>query len=250
MDKGIFCISIDFELLWGRRDKSNLAFFEKRIPKERIVIDKLLSLFKKYKIPATWATVGKIYEKGNQNYSGLDIIKKIEKVANQEIASHSYTHPEFTSIPKSEAKYEFNKFKKTSFVFPRNKIKYLDELKMAGFKTFRGEDEYATELLIPRIPPVYMPTIKNGLICIPGSMYFVSGRGLKKYIPKNLRYVKSRLGIDNAVKLGKVFHIWFHPVDFVDDSEKIFYDFEKVLIYANKKRGEGLLKILPMGSIA
>lgn len=249
MDKGIFCISIDFELLWGRRDKSNLDFFEKRIPNERVVIDKLLALFKKYKIPATWATVGKIHEKGNPNYSGLDIINRITKVDDQEIASHSYTHPEFTNISKSEARFEFNKFKKTSFVFPRNKIKYLDELKKAGFKTFRGKDEYATELLIPRIPPVYMPIIKNGLICIPGSMYFVSGRGLKKYIPKNLRYIKSRLGIDNAIKLGKVFHIWFHPTDFVDDSEKIFSDFEKVLIYANKKRSEGLLKILTMKSI-
>lgn len=249
MNTGIFCISIDFELLWGRRDKPNLDYFEKRMPEERKVIDKLLSLFKQYNIPATWATVGKIYGKGNLNYSGLDIVKKIEKVKDQEIGSHSYTHPVFTEISKLQAIEEFSKFKKKSFVFPRNRIKYLEELKDAGFKTYRGADSNQYELLIPRFPPVYIPQINNGLLNIQGSMYFVSGRGLKRFIPKSFRYIKSRLGIDNAIKQKKIFHLWFHPIDFVDDSDKLFSDFEKILKYANIKKHGGELLILNMNQI-
>lgn len=249
MKTGIFCISIDFELLWGRKDMPNLKYFEGRIPKERIVIDKLLKLFKKYNIPTTWATVGKIYEKGNPNYSGIEIIKKIKTVPNQEIGSHSYTHAVFTEITKSEAINEFNKFKKRSFVFPRNKIKYLNGLKDAGFKSYRGADKSEYELLIPRFPPVHSVKIEDGLLNIQGSMYFVSGRGLKRFIPKNLRYFKSRLGIDNAIKQQKIFHLWFHPIDFVDDSKKLFEDFKKILIYADKKRGEGKLQILNIDQI-
>ena len=250
MKTGIFCISIDFELLWGRRDMPNLEYFEKRIPDERKVIDKLLQLFKKYEIPATWATVGKLYEKGDLNYCGLDIIEKIGKVKNQEIGSHSYTHPVFTEISKMEAETEFSKFRKKSFVFPRNKIKYLRELKKTGFKTYRGADENERELLLPRIPPVYRPSIdKYGLLNIQGSMYFVSGRGLRQYIPNNFRVIKSKLGIDSAIKNKKVFHLWFHPIDFVGDSQKLFRDFEKILKYAEKRRSQNKLQILNMDQI-
>lgn len=250
MKTGIFCISIDFELLWGRLDQPNLDFFKTRISKERVAIDKLLSLFKKYKIPTTWATVGKIYEKGDPNLSGLNIIRKIEKVKDQEIGSHSYTHAIFSEISKNEAIKEFNKFKRKSFVFPRNKIKYLSELKSAGFKSYRGIDDNEFELLVPRIPPVHFPTTKNDLLNIQGSMYFVSGRGTKRFIPKGLRYFKSRLGIDSAIKQQKVFHLWFHPMDFVDDSQKLFTDFENILKYASLKRDEGKLQILNIGQIA
>lgn len=250
MKTGIFCISIDFELLWGRRDMPNLEYFKRRIPKERKVIEKLLSLFKKYNIPTTWATVGKLLEKGDLDYSGLDIIKRINKVKDQEIGSHSYSHAIFSKIDKGTAIDEFTKFRKKSFVFPRNKIKYLGELKNSGFLTYRGADDSEFELLIPRIPPVYSPSLKNGLLNIQGSMYFVSGRGIKRFIPKDVRYLKSKLGIDNAIKYNKIFHLWFHPIDFVDDSKKLFSDFEKLLRYANNKRGSGQLKILNMGQIA
>ena len=249
MNNGIFCISIDFELLWGRRDMPNLEYFKKRILKKRITIDKLLRLFEKYNIPATWATVGKIYKKGDLSYSGIDIIKKINKIKNQEIASHSYTHSVFTEISKIEAEKEFNNFKKKSFVFPKNQIKYLKELKMAGFKSFRGADKNPHELIIPRLPPVFKPKMVDGILNIPASMYFVSGRGLKRFIPKNLRYLKCKWGINNAIRQGKIFHLWFHPMDFVDDNKKIMSDFQKVIIYANKMRLQNKLDILNMDQI-
>ena len=130
MSSGIFCISIDFELLWGRRDMPNLEYFEKRISQERKVIDNLLNLFKKYNIPTTWATVGKLNEKNDSNYCGSDVINKIMMIKNQEIGSHSYTHPVFTEITKQEAQSEFNSFKKVHLYFLETKLNTYKNLRM------------------------------------------------------------------------------------------------------------------------
>ncbi len=249
MNKGVFCISIDHELLWGRKDLDTKPFIS-LVSKERGIISRILYLFKKYRMPATWAVVGKIFEKENPLWYGKDTIKEINKVEYQEIASHSYSHEIFTDINEKNAEKEIRKNKAKSFVFPRNKVAHLQLLKENGFISFRGPDKTTHELLIPRIPPVYKPHLKCGLVEIPGSMYFVSGRGFRKYIPKNLRYLKCKLGIDQAIKMGRVFHIWFHPVDFANDTAKLFSDFEKILKYAAKKRKLGSLKVKNMGQIA
>ena len=248
MNKGVFCISIDHELLWGRKDLDTKPFIP-LVSKEREIINKILWLLKKYRIPATWAVVGKIFEKGNPLWHGENTIKEIKKVKHQEIASHSYSHEIFTDIDEENAQKEIKGNKAKSFVFPRNKVAYLQLLKKNGFICFRGPDKTAHELLIPRIPPVYKPHLIRGLVEIPGSMYFVSGRGFRKYIPKNLRFIKCKLGIDHAIKKKCIFHIWFHPADFANDTVKLFNDFEKILEYAAKKREFGLLKVKNMGQI-
>ena len=61
--KGIFTISIDYEFAWGYADKT-LSFEDKvRIRQETDITKKLISLFEKYNIPATWAIVGHLLEK-------------------------------------------------------------------------------------------------------------------------------------------------------------------------------------------
>lgn len=249
MNKGIFCISIDHELLWGRKDL-NIKPFIASIIKERKIIKKILNLFKKYDIPATWAVVGKISEQGNPLWHAPDTIEEIKKVKHQEIASHSYSHEIFTEIDRNTAEREIIKSKAKSFIFPRNKIAFLDLLKKHHFWTYRGSDKNVFELLLPKSPPVYETKFKNGLINIPGSLYFVSGRGIRKFIPKRLRFIKAKLGIDIAIKKNQVFHLWFHPIDFANDTEKLFSDLENILRYANQKRKAGVLEIKTMEEIA
>lgn len=257
MKKGVFCISIDLELLWGRKDLNYRAFISKT-KKERGIIKKLLNLFKKYNIAATWAVVGKMLENRNSLWSGRDIIKLIRSYPNQEIGSHTYSHEVFIQIGYEKAKEEVEKtveiFKKekisyTSFVFPRNKVHYLNLIKKNGFKAYRGPDRRKWELLYPLPPPVFTPSISNGLVNIPGSMYFVSGRGIRKYIPFGIRFLKIFLGINRAIKEKKVFHLWFHPVDFADNEEKLLKELELVLKYVNQKQDNGLLLSLNMKGI-
>ncbi len=68
---GIFTISLDFELHWG--------VFDKRDREERVstyqntleVIPQLLQLFQQYKTHVTWATVGSLFAKTQQEWQAL-----------------------------------------------------------------------------------------------------------------------------------------------------------------------------------
>ncbi|MFV0389612.1 MAG: hypothetical protein ACK5NT_12750 [Pyrinomonadaceae bacterium] len=58
---GIFALSLDFELIWGTADKKS-KHFENACKIERdFVVDRLLQLFQKHDISATWATVGHLF---------------------------------------------------------------------------------------------------------------------------------------------------------------------------------------------
>src|SRR5258708_30958657 len=250
MMKGIFCILIDTELLWGRKDIDYSKFIEKT-KGERLIIKKLLALFKKYNIPVTWAIVGKLYEGTDPLWSGKDIISWIKKDKIHELGSHTYSHEIINQISAKQANDEFAKNKALSFVFPRNKIKYLDLLKKNGFKSYRGKDKSEHELLIPRIPPTGKIKITKNLVQIPSSMYFVSARGIRKYISLfNLRYIKSKLGINRAIKKQEIFHLWFHPIDFADNTKPLLKELEEILKYVSDKRNNGLLEIKTMEQIA
>lgn len=249
MKKSIFCISIDHELLWGRRN-INYEKYINNVKKEREIITRILNLFKNYKIPATWAVVGKILEDGDKLWHGKDTIEQIKKVEGQELAYHSYSHKIITTISKKEALIEIKKGKiGTTFIFPQNKVAYLDLLKEHGYTAYRGKDKHKIELLLPSVPPVYDPIIRNGLVNIPGSLYFVSSRGLRKFIPFGLRYLKSVLGIKNAIKQKGIFHLWFHPIDFTNNSELLLIELEMILKYASNLKKQGLLDIQSMSRI-
>ncbi len=53
-----FIISLDFELFWGMLDHTSLSDYEANVLGGRQAIPKLLELFEKHGIHATWATVG------------------------------------------------------------------------------------------------------------------------------------------------------------------------------------------------
>jgi len=56
-----FVISLDFELLWGVRDHADRASYGKKVLAARDAVPKMLQLFAKNEISATWATVGFLF---------------------------------------------------------------------------------------------------------------------------------------------------------------------------------------------
>ena len=100
LERGIFILSLDFELAWGMHD---LWDADIGIPKAMIaaymrtrteVVDALLRLFQKYDISATWATVGYMFhdqDDTQESYAN----KHIQRLAT---ASLSCTEDEFKSI--------------------------------------------------------------------------------------------------------------------------------------------------------
>jgi len=60
---GTLIVSLDFELFWGMLDCSTLEAYGPNVLGGRTAIPKLLDLFRKYDIHATWATVGFLFAK-------------------------------------------------------------------------------------------------------------------------------------------------------------------------------------------
>lgn len=61
--KGVFTISLDFELHWGGFEKWPLQDYRQYFLNTREVIPEILSLFDQYEVHATWATVGILFHK-------------------------------------------------------------------------------------------------------------------------------------------------------------------------------------------
>jgi len=124
MENSKFVISLDFELHWGVFDAYGDKYND-NILGARQAIPKILELFKKYEIEATWATVGKLFNENiddyikyqpslkpsykNKNLNSYDckigedeisdplhyaptLIRLIKKYPGQEIACHTYSH--------------------------------------------------------------------------------------------------------------------------------------------------------------
>lgn len=61
MNHGNFVVSLDFELMWGVRDVATMQQYGKNIEGVHTVIPRLLNVFDKYSIDATFATVGFLF---------------------------------------------------------------------------------------------------------------------------------------------------------------------------------------------
>lgn len=180
LDKGIFTLSLDFELIWGTIDRPNWQSHKRLCEIERAeVIDGLLSLFAEYEIPATWCTVGHLFldrchpgshacahpiadprisrdpgssEQRDPIFYGRELIQKIRRCpVPQEIGSHSFTHVIFDdpNCTREVAASEFAACVRAaeamglhldSFAFPRNRVRHAGLLAEHGFSIFRSEN--------------------------------------------------------------------------------------------------------------
>jgi len=126
-DTGKFVVSLDFELLWGVRDKRTIENYGANILGVQKVIPALLELFEKYKIKGTFSTVGFLFAKdknhllsscpdvkpeyidgklspypslnkiGNNDqddpyHFGYSLLKKIKENGLHEIGTHTFCH--------------------------------------------------------------------------------------------------------------------------------------------------------------
>lgn len=75
--ESVFCVSLDFELHWGRVQSSQLDERAKRVYiNTRELIPELLSIFSDYGIRVTWATVGMLFNKDKIEWESARPIKE------------------------------------------------------------------------------------------------------------------------------------------------------------------------------
>lgn len=127
MKNSLLIISLDFELMWGVRDKRTISNYGKNILGVRKVIPGLLQLFNKYQVQATFATVGFLFAKNKKELTsyipaslpqynspllspydyiatigedeasdpyhyGASLIEQIIESGQHEIATHTFSH--------------------------------------------------------------------------------------------------------------------------------------------------------------
>jgi len=136
--KGIFTISLDFELYWGMQDKYTIADYKDNLDGVETAIKRMLKAFDQYNVHATWATVGMLFAnninelkeyypdtaphyKNNQlnPYLYIDksnhlehryhfapeLINLINSCQGQEIGSHTFSH--YYCLENGQTKDEF-----------------------------------------------------------------------------------------------------------------------------------------------
>ncbi len=137
MGKGIFTISLDFELFWGVRDHRTIESYGENIRNVHKVVPRLLELFTKYNIHCTWATVGFLFckdknelinylpahkpdykQKEYDPYQHIEhnelesiyhfapvLIEQIKRTPGQEIGTHTFSH--FYTLEKNTTVEQF-----------------------------------------------------------------------------------------------------------------------------------------------
>src|ERR1017187_556042 len=108
LERAAFTLSLDFELMWGTRDRPFGESYRKLYEIERReVVDRLLSLLAEFGIRATWGVVGNLFlQKDNEDplLYGPDLIEKIRRCpVPQEIGSHPMPRAFSTGSPCTSA---------------------------------------------------------------------------------------------------------------------------------------------------
>lgn len=157
MEKGIFTISLDFELHWGMFDHTPVENKIKAMEETRRAIPLMLHLFEKYEIEVTWAIVGMLYNKNRSEwqlnkplktpsfdnkklsaytvgdnttnldkfphcYFAPDLIELIKKIKSQEIGTHTYAHYYCLESGQNEESFDFD-LKKVVEISSKNNMK-------------------------------------------------------------------------------------------------------------------------------
>lgn len=213
------------------------------------------------------------------------LVEQIQATEGQELASHSYSHfycsDARTTVEQFVADLDCTKIifddcgieQPTSFVFPRNQSQddYVNALSQAGFTAYRGNQDhwlYHGGSVVPygiggrmlRLADSYLPITGHHvapvspsdkqLINIPASRFLrpVSGNALINTM--QLQHLKQ--GMLAAAKTDGVFHLWWHPHNFGQNTEANLKNLEQLLMYyqtLNQKYGLYSMSMKELGAI-
>src|SRR5258708_703885 len=176
-------------------------------------------------------------EQTHPEWFGASLVEMIRNATpEQEIGFHSFSHVPFgergMTRERAIAEYRYCaqiaqelKIPKSSFVFPRNSVAYLAELRDAGFTCFRDVDRLPVRFsngmlnslamiwadFVGSSPCMVEPSLKDGIVSIPGSLLIRYAAGWRKFIPDSSRLRRLRKGLERVRLSRGVFHVWFHP---------------------------------------
>ncbi len=212
----------------------------------------------------------------HREWFGARLLELIQSAKpEQEIGFHSFSHVPFgwRGMTRERAIAEYRYCAWTAqelgipaacFVFPRNSVAYLAELRDAGFTCFRDVDAFPFRRASNKLTSIAMvladfaglsprmiePSLKEGIVSIPGSLMIRYAAGWRKHIPDSSRLRRLRKGLQRARQRGGVFHVWFHPENLYAEWPRL----ENVVARFLEELGilvrNGDLRCLTMGQLA
>ena len=215
-------------------------------------------------------------EATHPEWFGAQLVEKIRRARpEQEIGFHSFSHVPF-GLPgmtreRAIAEYRYCTqvaremgISAMSFVFPRNLVAYLRELREAGFACFRDADElpfrFANNILtsigmiwadfIGLSPRMIEPSLKEEIVSIPGSLMIRYEAGWRKYIPDASRLRRLSKGLEKVQRNGGVFHVWFHPENLYAEWPRLENVIARFLQELGNSVRKGNVRCLTMGHLA
>jgi hypothetical protein len=215
-------------------------------------------------------------ESTHPEWFGASLVEMIRSAEpKQEIGFHSFSHVPFgqSGMTRERAIAEYRYCAQiaqelgiptTCFVFPRNLVAYLADLRDAGFTCFRDVDALPFRFGSGKLTSIGMiladfaglsprmvePSLKEGIVAIPGSLLIRYAAGWRKYIPDASRLRRLRKGLERVRRSGGVFHVWFHPENLYAEWPRL----ENVVACFLEELGamvrNGDLRCLTMGQLA
>ncbi len=193
----------------------------------------------------------------------------------QEIGFHSFSHVPFglPGMTRERAIAEYHYCAQTArelgipitcFVFPRNLVAYLAELRDAGFTCFRDVDVLPFRFASNKLTSIGMvladfaglsprmiePSLREGIVSIPGSLLIRCAAGWRRYIPDSSRLRRLRKGLERVRRSGGVFHVWFHPENLYAEWPRLENVAARFLEELGILVRNGDLRCLTMGQLA
>ncbi|HEV2523200.1 MAG TPA: hypothetical protein VGT24_12530 [Candidatus Acidoferrales bacterium] len=215
-------------------------------------------------------------ESTHPEWFGAGLVEMIKRAKpEQEIGFHSFSHVPFgvAGMTRERAIAEYQYCAQTArelgipttcFVFPRNMVAYIAELRDAGFTCFRDVDELQIRFrnktltsigmvaadFVGLTPLMVEPSFKEGIVSIPGSLLIRCAAGWRKYIPDSSRLRRLRKGLERVRQTGGVFHVWFHPENLYAEWPRLENVVARFLEDLGVSVHNGDVRCLTMGQLA
>lgn len=181
-----------------------------------------------------------------------------------EIACHGFCHRPMAEalISKEGARAELAGARRAAelkgidlrtFIFPRNMVGHLQQVRDAGFIGYRTALPSAggmagkglrvvEEFNLWPAPQPRFPLEPNGLVPIPAGYFFNWRYGMRRWVPSEVTQIRWRNLLRRGAE-GGVVHLWLHPHNLItapDTADSL----ERVLGEVAEARAAGLVQIL------
>ena len=305
---GTLVISLDYEMFWGIADFADIQEWAPIVERVHMVVPRLLELFKKHGVHATWATVGALMcedrseflerlpkpiapqtktmldklglmESGNGMFCpehilfAPELVRMVASCEGQEIGTHTFSHyycDDPTSSPiefaaelaASEKAAKEKGYPFLSAVFPRNQVsdRFVEVLERSTLRCFRGVERGWIAKSRPKLGTLgtilwyldnYIPLARTCSFSrkdvekIGRLMNIRNSRFFKPYRPQyafaeRLKLWRYKLEMKSAAKRGEIYHIYWHPHNFAENTEINFRQMEELMLHfdrLNRKYG-------------